>query len=559
MPIIDLHQARTLSGEDSFQAYACLDTTGTLEIFNILFPRLTAEQQKMYEWSLAQQSPALTMGLRGIRVDLPALDRAKKQVALDLAGAVKNVQNDPLVKQFWDGTKKETGRCSANTKKKVTKKAARELGLPEGVTEVEVAPKNHKWPKGVPEAEQKCELCGTPRLTPAPFEPSSGPQTLRLLYTLLRADKRFNRDGGLTADDEALERIGETQMSVGPDGRKKKLPGLKRLTDALREHRDLAKQAGFLNARLSDAGRYHANYNVAAPWTARWSSSKDPFGVGGNLQNVAERNRSIFIPDPGYEIFYADLKTAESLIVAYTAGDEAYIEAHKGDVHTWVTRELWPGLPWTGDIKKDKKIASSHNPPWDPLPGHDYRFQSKRVQHGSNYGLSPAGLAMIARIPRKAAAEAQERYFTSFPRIKAWHNLVQSRVSAQLPLYNALRRSIRLFGRPWDPHTFKQGLAFGPQSSVGDILNCALWRVWNECDPHLIQCLAQVHDAVLGQWPVKKREEAIEALKRLMAIPVAVEDIDGVRRACTIQVEVAAGANWGKAGPDNPKGLVEIA
>ena len=275
-------------------------------------------------------------------------------------------------------------------------------------------------------------------------------------------------------------------------------------------------------------------------------------------KHINKRNRDIFISDPGKEMFYADLKTAESLLVAYTAGDEAYIEAHKGDVHTWVTRELWPHLPWNGDIKKDKKIAASHNPPWDTAPGHDYRFQSKRVQHGSNYGLSPQGLAMIARIPRKAAQEAQERYFSSFPQIKEWHHFIGGRVQNQLPLFNALRRMVRLFGRPNDPHTFKQGLAFGPQSGVGDILNCALYRVWDECDPHLIQCLAQVHDAVLGQWPKQKRDEAIEALKRLMAIPVTVEDIRGVKRVCTIQVEVAAGGNWKKKGEDNPNGLVEV-
>jgi len=113
----------------------------------------------------------------------------------------------------------------------------------------------------------------------------------------------------------------------------------------------------------------------------------------------------MFIADPGKVLCYADLKQAESLTVAYLAGDEAYIEAHKsGDTHTFVARMIWPDLPWTGDIWKDKAWAKEHMPEWDPADGHDFRFQSKRIQHGGNYGMSPYGVARVAHIP---VAEAE--------------------------------------------------------------------------------------------------------------------------------------------------------
>jgi hypothetical protein len=138
---------------------------------------------------------------------------------------------------------------------------------------------------------------------------------------------------------------------------------------------------------------------------------------------------------------------------------------------------------------------------------------------------------------------------------------VAATVQEQGTLYNALRRSARLFGRPWDAHTYKQGLSFGPQGGIGDVLNLGLWRVWRHCeaiDDPLLQCLAQVHDAILGQYPVAKREAAIAALFHFMAVATPITDILGVSRVCTIPVEVACGGNWGKKSPENPCGMEEV-
>jgi DNA polymerase-1 len=224
---------------------------------------------------------------------------------------------------------------------------------------------------------------------------------------------------------------------------------------------------------------------------------------------------------------------------------------------------LWPNLPWTGDIKADKAIAAGNYPEWDPVPGHDYRFQSKRIQHGSNYGLSPYGISMIAHIPVKAAREAQDRYFETFPEIRDWQNWTKERVLAGLPLVNPVGRTVRLFGRPDDGHTYKQGLAFPPQSGVGDVLNLGLWRLWRHCDaaePQLIQLLAQVHDAVLGQFREDETSQALAlaALKHHMRVDTPVTDYRGTTRSCVIAVETAVGMNWGKAGPGNVLGIVEV-
>jgi len=538
---VSLKQAQNLVGEARFQAYACLDATGTREIFDNLLPKLNEDTARVYAWARCQQAPAVMMTLRGVRVDTVELAKARRRTAQELNAVIEKIRNCAAVKEFWAEKMLNSGDC------------------PEAPPRSNGSPGKHLWPRKTkknpvvpPPEEMTCQRCGAPRLIPKPFLPTSDDAVKKLLYTYIKAPKQFGKTGSLTADGDALD----TLRAVGT--RKKKFECLVELCDLLKECRDLSKQQGFLNAEIKD-GRYYSSFNVGAAWTGRFSSSQDPFGNGGNLQNIAEKNRKIFTADPNYLMFYADLKTAESMLVAYLSGEEKYIEAHKSDVHTFVCREVWKDeLPWTGDIKQDKKIATSHNPPWDTAPGHDYRFQSKRVQHGSNYGLTPFGMAIIAHIPVAAAKEAQQRYFEAFPGIRDWQRHVIERVERGLPIYNPFGRVVRLTGRPWDSHTHKQGLAFGPQSGVADILNMAMWRVFSRYDPDLIQILAQVHDAILGQFPADRKDEAIAALMEAMQITFPIEDIHGKVRYCTIPVEIAVGHNWGKASEENPHGLKEV-
>ena len=164
---------------------------------------------------------------------------------------------------------------------------------------------------------------------------------------------------------------------------------------------------------------------------------------------------------------------------------------------------------------------------------------------------------MIAKIPIVRCEEAQGRFFKAFPGIKEWQNQRLQDVYERKPIYNPLDREVRLLGRPNDTHTYKQALAFGPQSGVGDILNIGLWRL-SQYDPELLEVLAQVHDAVLFQYRTEHEKEVLDILGGCMSVKVPVRDIHGKERECIIQVEAAIGSNWSKQSKSNPEGLVEI-
>jgi DNA polymerase I-like protein with 3'-5' exonuclease and polymerase domains len=529
--ILTLQEAKDLpKGQLKDWAYNALDNTGTREVADVLLPRLNENQQKFYAFERALLAPAMAMMQRGILVDGLQRQRMITELKRELTKDVNALAKQESIKSLWDYTTKNTGSCPTPQRK-------------------DGKHKWEKWEKGTSEVGRHCVACGTNRLIPDPFNANSSDHVDHLVYDLLGIPVYTDKKGKRSTGGDILERIAHKFEQHRP------------ILDGILNVRDKKKQLGSLQARLSPDGRYPSSFNIGAAWTGRQSSSKNPYGEGGNAQNVAPRHRRILKADPGKILFYADLKSAESTIVAYSSGDEKYIEAHNlGDPHTYVARLVWPELPWNGDIKKDKKIAGML-PEWDNVEGHNYRFQAKRIQHGSNFGLTPPGISMIARIPMKQAYKAQENYFNEFEYIKPWQNSIAAAVRDHQPLYNVLGREITLFGRPWDKHTINQGFSFKPQSGVADILDLGMWRVWRYQDPtggeaDEAELLAQIHDAVLGQVS-QDRLSVLHKTRELLKIPIRVKGFDGKERLMIIETEIAIGYNWGKKSEDNPRGMYE--
>lgn len=526
-----LASAQNSYGQQREWLYNALDNIATRQIADVLLDRMDETATRYYNFEMASQSPAFSMTRRGIKVDIDKRDDRVDALKKELKVALANVDKMPVVQELWDGQEKVTGNCPKSIRK-------------DG---------RHSWERGVEDTPARtCTACGRSRFKRSRFNPNSPEQVKHLFYDILGVKHQFNKKHEIAVDKDALEKI------------ERKYPAHSELVGAILAAKGLKKQIGFLNTKLGPNNRYTSEFVVGTAWTGRWASNDDPFHHGGNSQNIAERNRDIFIADPGCELVYADLKQAESNLVAHMAGDEEYIEAHKsGDVHTYVTRLVWPDMDWTWDIFKDKKVASAL-PTWDNVPGHSFRFQSKRVQHGSNYGLTPFGIAIIAHIPVIEAKNAQRSYFRAFPGIREWQRQIAELVRAQKPLYTPLGFRIKLFGRPWDEHTVKQGYSVLPQGTVAHIIAIGAWRIWREMDPGnaplqrgQIMVLAQIHDALLLQR-VTGDDEALKRALELMRVPLPVVGADGKTRVALIETEAAVGKNWGHQSAKNPDGVHEV-
>lgn len=306
-----------------------------------------------------------------------------------------------------------------------------------------------------------------------------------LFYQHFKVPPIRNKEKRLSCNREALEKIRDTAKN----------PQAAYVARAILLARDCKKQLDVLLSRRDKRGRFRSSFNVGATETGRWSSSKNCFGEGNNQQNVTPNRRGVFIPDDGWLMGNADLKQAESLVVAHLCGDPRYIEAHEaGDTHTYVARLIWPEVNWTGDIKEDRKIAEERF-----YRHFTRRDLAKRVQHGSNYGMSEYLLARILKIELRFAREIQGRYFTAFPGIQQWHKAIREHVRRFGEMTTALGRRRQFFGRVWDDATVREAISNEPQSIVADILNRGLHRLWERYDPDPVQVLQNGFDSVLFQ------------------------------------------------------------
>lgn len=324
--------------------------------------------------------------------------------------------------------------------------------------------------------------------------------------------------------------------------------------------RDADKMLAVLRSPLDPDGRMRCSYNVVGTENGRWSSSKNAFGRGTNLQNVTPTMRRMFCADDGTIMVSTDLEQAESRLVAglvwQSTGDDTYWNAcTSSDLHTTVVQMAWPELNWSSnDFLANRKIAEQ---PCPDIHTYTYRDVAKRLGHGSNYRGSPFGIAQAVGIPSNIVEDFQRRYFRAFPAIPSWHDATSSKLRADQHLDTPLGRRRWFFGRPTEDSTLREAIAFSPQSSVGELLNLIMLRVWlrsklpQDHPNHLpLTLLLQNHDAFAFQTPLTSHLPTIisEVNHEFNSAPIQFTR-GGERRSMTIPGEFVTGFNWAYTDP----------
>lgn len=463
---------QTSSYDEQLWVYNGLDNCITFEVYKALLPQ---DGGFAYLMGRAMQGPALTMMLRGVRVDMAERDR--------------------LIIHFEAELKKYSAMFNRLCFE----------GL--GVT----------------------------------INPNSPQQLKHFFYTVLRRPpiKRYDkkkRERVLTTNREALEKLVLDPVS-----------GI--FAKLLLQIRDDAKMLSVLKTGIDKDGRLRCTYSTTGTETGRWASRQNVFNSGTNMQNITDEVRRLLKADDGKKLMQFDLKQAESVIVAALSGDPKYIEAcESGDPHTYVASLCWPELPWHEANSKKARRAIADRAYYRHF---SFRDMAKRGGHGGNYGGTDRVLAANLKIPVKVAQEFLDRYFgpRGFPGIRMWQLRTQQTLAAKRMLTTPLGRVRYFTGRPTDSTTIKEAIAYVPQSTIGDLLNLGLYRVWLELDlPGHIELLAQVHDSILFQFDPLLHNEAdlIHRVQQLLTIPL---EING--RTWTIGTDAQVGWNWGKVKYDD--------
>jgi DNA polymerase I-like protein with 3'-5' exonuclease and polymerase domains len=392
-------------------------------------------------------------------------------------------------------------------------------------------------------------------------------QLQTLFYTTMKLPEIAKHYGGerkLPMDRETLEKLQQTNKWADV------------LINDILWTRDLNKTLQVLETEIrvgepqapGDINwRWHCSYNIGGTSTGRWSSSKSPFGDGNNFQNVTEELRRVFIPDPGMKLYGIDKAQSEAHDVGWLCGlvfgDWSYLDAcESGDLHTNVTRLLYPEWDWTDNPRLNRQLAERRF-----YRLFTFRDASKRLSHATNYYGKPREISRQTRIPLFLVEEFQRRYFAAFPCIQMMHTWVAEQLAKYRYLVNSYGRRRDFFEHPKSDETLKGAIAYLFQSATGDALNLGLYRLWKKMGRR-IQILSQLHDAVYFQAPIPANDNDEQAMLREAVDCIEISQHHRASgRTMRIPGEVVGGFNWAhrfRLLPDgsqedwNPKGLTGI-
>ncbi len=333
----------------------------------------------------------------------------------------------------------------------------------------------------------------------------SNPQMMKLLYEDLGLKPKLNRKTKRpSADKNALALLAEETDNLLLN-RIVKLRSLQTLLST------------FVEARLDDDGRIRTSYGVTE--TGRLTSTETIRHTGANLQNIPKEYRATFIADEGHKLISADKSQAEARAVAWLSNCTAMKDVFKSgeDLFRWV-----------GSIVFDKRP--------DDIT-YNERQDSKRVVHGSDYRMGVKLFSVHIKKPLNEAKVIQGRYFSRFGEIRAWQNWIEKQVATVGRIETPFGR-LRIFTGRYDENTYKEAIAFQPQSTVADDVNMGLLQLHYTL-PEGARLILQVHDEVVVLCPDALVDEVVQLIKHVYSRPMRIHNDELI-----IPIEVKVGLNW---------------
>lgn len=333
-----------------------------------------------------------------------------------------------------------------------------------------------------------------------------------------------------TCDDEALAKLSTKEPLIKP------------ICNAIADIRTLNKFLGdFVMMPLDDDGRMRCSFNIAgdaggksAPYSYRLSSSKNPFGSGGNLQTIPSEKskssgkaaargsmdftlpniRSMYGPDPGFTFFDMDLDRADLQVVVREAGEPEWIAAmlQGVDMHLLNACVLAKREP----PPLEELVESHPNYKLHRAPLKHAREFAKTFCHATNYGGGAKTVAAHTGRTVHEIDQAQKYWFGAHPGIRQWHGRTFDQINRFRFVENKWGYRWYIFDRL--EALLPEALAWVPQSTVGILIN-RIWTSFYENIPE-VQVLLQVHDSLAGQFPTHRSATILPLMEKHSRIEI---------------------------------------
>jgi DNA polymerase-1 len=303
----------------------------------------------------------------------------------------------------------------------------------------------------------------------------------------------------------------------------------------------------FLDIELSKENKVHTAYNITGASSddeedtkktkrsfGRWSSSASiilPYG-SGNLQNIPPEARKMYRAKPGWKIIQADYAQAEAVVVGHLTGNQKLIRMFYDSFGLSKTEKK----PY--DIHKIT-IADMLGIPLDKVTP-DLRTAGKTVRHATSYSAGPQVLANRLGIKLSLAKVYMELYHKADPSLRMWYQRIQEELKRTRTLTNLFGRKHRFLDR-WGDSLFRSAYSYIPQSTIGDLLNKALRKIYDGLPslPFELTILLQLHDAVYVMVKEENVMETIIFMRKQMVIPLTCNN-----QEFKVDIDFKVGDSW---------------
>jgi uracil-DNA glycosylase family 4 len=370
-------------------------------------------------------------------------------------------------------------------------------------------------------------------------------QVQELLYNDMKLPPQYKRRKSrndkrkVTTDAEALNKLFRTTGN----------PLLKKILD----YKKLKKLLTFVDITVSPNDTVHTSYNITGATMqrkkkgvviddedqyrsfGRWSSSASiilPYG-SGNLQNIPKDARKIYTAPPGWKWVQADYMQAEAVVVAYYINDQPMIRLFEESFGLTKEERKNRNL----DIHKLTAATNFRIPIAKVTP--EQRKIGKVIRHSTNYSAGPAVLANKIGCKLSEAKTLLSNFHNTCPQLHIWHRSIEQELRKSRSLTNIFGRVHKFLGH-WDDNLFRSAYSFKPQSSIGDLLNRALVRLYNNYGKELHIAL-QLHDAIYCLVPEELVDWTCTVMRQCMLIPL---ELNG--KKFYIDIDFTVGDSWGE-------------
>lgn len=264
-----------------------------------------------------------------------------------------------------------------------------------------------------------------------------------------------------------------------------------------------------------------------------------------------------------------DKAGAEWVVVAYDAGDPQMIavcENPKLSPHVH-TGHLISGAPYDLIEREDKIIGKLTDPveieerrreqiPEIYTGGYfvprifSIRQGGKKSNHGLNYGMQYKRFALENEMDETESKKIVHAYsHKAYTKLPDWWEGKKEQLRRDRTLTNCFGRK-RRFLEQWGPDLFMEAYAFVPQSTIVDIFNLGMPRIYDEQsrDFRSLKIKNQVHDSGVFQLDIILNREGFASAARCIrkiAFEYLNPELEYGGRKFRIRTDLKIGRHWG--------------